>query len=159
LGVWVVYFSLGALPLFGLGQSLIAVEDEGRRRAAFWLMTLYVGCGLGLLLTTCFLSLRRYLRQRKLRMPAAMTGMWLTAGGGLFVLSLAGGALLPRPAPEYPMLGFLDTAGSAKRKASKYAVKGGAHGEGEGKPGEARPDGKQGGETRKDGKGPGDRSE
>src|SRR5262249_399768 len=81
LGVWVVYFSLAALPLFGLGQALIAAEDVERRRTSFWLMIVYVGCGLGLLLTTCFLSLRRYLRQRRLQMPAALTGGSLTVGG------------------------------------------------------------------------------
>src|SRR5919197_1830875 len=37
LGVWVVYFSLAALPLFGLGQSLIPPGDP-RRRTAFWLI-------------------------------------------------------------------------------------------------------------------------
>src|SRR5262249_47038680 len=42
LGVWVVYFSLAALPLFGLGQSLIPLTAPGRRRFAFWLMTVYV---------------------------------------------------------------------------------------------------------------------
>src|SRR5216683_2517507 len=41
-GVWVVYFSLAALPLFGLGQSLIAAEAVDRRRYAFWLMGIYV---------------------------------------------------------------------------------------------------------------------
>src|SRR5205823_863012 len=80
-GVWVVYFSLAALPLFGLGQSLIPPEEDGRRRYTFWLLTVYVASGLGLLLTTCFLGLRRYLRQRRLKMPAAMTGTWLTVGG------------------------------------------------------------------------------
>ena len=96
LGAWVIYFSLAALPLFGLGEALIPPDETARRQYAFWLMGLYVGSGLGLLLTTCFLSLRRYLRQRRLRMPAAMTFAWLTAGGGLiFVLLLIG-----RPAAE-----------------------------------------------------------
>src|SRR5207302_720524 len=27
-GVWVVYFSLAAFPIFGLGQSLIPVEEQ-----------------------------------------------------------------------------------------------------------------------------------
>jgi hypothetical protein len=80
-GVWVVYFSLAALPLFGLGQSLIPIKEEGRRQYVFWLLVLYVGSGLGLLLTTCFLGLRRYLRQKNLRMPVAMTGAWLMTAG------------------------------------------------------------------------------
>ena len=143
LGVWVVYFSLAALPLFGLGQSLIPAGDP-RRRTAFWLMTVYVGCGLGLLLTTCFLGLRRYLRQRRLQMPAAMTATWLTVGGGLIVVFVVVGALLPRPNPEYPWLG-LGSTGSAKRSASNYAMKGDAPGEGSGRPGAAGRDGKEGG--------------
>lgn len=133
LGVWVVYFSLAALPLFGLGQALIAAEDVERRRSSFWLMIAYVGCGLGLLLTTCFLSLRRYLRQRRLQMPAAMTGVWLTAGGTLIASLLLIGAVLPRPDAEYSLFS-LSPAKSPKRGASKYASKGGRSGTGEGQP-------------------------
>jgi hypothetical protein len=132
-GVWVVYFSLAALPLFGLGQSLIPVEEEARRRYVFWLMVVYVGSGLGLLLTTTFLGLRHYLRQRQVKMPAALTGVWLTMGGGLVVALLGLGALLPRPQTEYPLV-ELPGIGSPKRHASQYAVKGGASGEGEGRP-------------------------
>src|SRR6185312_14800543 len=134
LGVWVVYFSLAALPLFGLGQALIDAGDEARRRTSFWLMIAYVGCGLGLLLTTCFLSLRRYLRQRRLQMPAAMTGVWLTAGGLLIAALLLIGAVLPRPDAEYSLFSF-PPAKSPKRGASKYALKGGRSGTGEGRPG------------------------
>ena len=96
-GVWVVYFSLAALPLFGLGQSLIPVEEAERRRYVFWLMVYYVASGLGLLLTTSFLGLRRYLRQRKLKMPAAMTATWLLLGGGLIAVLMLLGALLHAP--------------------------------------------------------------
>src|SRR5262249_20280315 len=71
-GTWVIYFSLAALPIFGLFQALIPAEEGGRRRYTFLLMAVYVASGLGLLLTTCFLGLRRYLRQRNLRMPAQM---------------------------------------------------------------------------------------
>jgi hypothetical protein len=134
LGVWVVYFSLAALPLFGLGQALIPADDIERRQTSFWLMTVYVGCGLGLLLTTCFLSLRRYLRQRRLQMPAAMTGVWLTAGGLLIAALLLIGALLPRPNAEYSLFS-LSPAKAPERGASKYAMKGGRSGKGEGRPG------------------------
>lgn len=134
LGVWIVYFSLAALPLFGLGQALIPAEDDERRRASFWLIIVYVGCGLSLLLTTCFLSLRRYLRQRRLQMPAAMTGVWLTSGGLLIALLLLLGAVLPRPNAEYSLFSF-SAAKAPKRGASKHAMKGGKAGEGQGKPG------------------------
>ena len=131
LGAWVVYFSLAALPLFGLGEALIPAEDAGRRQFAFWLMGAYVGSGLGLLLTTCFLGLRRYLRQRRLQMPAAMTAAWLTAGGGLILGLLVVGALLPRPQPEYSLFSF--ASGDAdKKSASDYATQGGSSGKDKG---------------------------
>jgi hypothetical protein len=134
LGVWVVYFSLAALPLFGLGQALIPAEDDERRHLSFWLIIVYVGCGLSLLLTTCFLSLRRYLRQRRLQMPAAMTGVWLIVGGSLIALLLFLGAVLPRPNAEYSLFSFSGVK-APKRSASKYAMKGGKPGKGEGRPG------------------------
>jgi hypothetical protein len=137
-GVWVVYFSLAALPLFGLGQSLIPIEEEGRRRYVFWLMVLYVASGLGLLLTTTFLGLRHYLRQRQVRMPAAVTGVWLTMGGGLVVVLLGLGALLPRPQAEYPLV-EIPGLGSPERQASRFAVLGGAPGEGKGRPSSQEP--------------------
>jgi len=121
-GVWVVYFSLAALPLFGLGQALIPAAEEGRRRYAFWLMVCYVASGLGLLLTTSYLGLRRYLRQRKLQMPRAMTGVWLMLGGALVVLMLLIGALLPRPYGEYQIINF-SKAGSKLLKVSRFAIK------------------------------------
>jgi hypothetical protein len=131
-GVWVVYFSLAALPLFGLGQSLIPVEEEGRRRYVFWLMVVYVGSGLGLLLTTTFLGLRHYLRQRQVKIPRSLVGVWLTMGGALVAVLLVLGAVLPRPQTEYPLV-ELPGVGSPKQKASRYALKGGSAGEGEGR--------------------------
>ena len=53
----------------------------------FWLLLAYVASGLGLLLTTSFLGLRRYLRQRKLEMPLPMTGVWLSVGA-VFIAAL-----------------------------------------------------------------------
>jgi hypothetical protein len=132
-GVWVVYFSLAALPLFGLGQALIPAAAASRRSYAFWLMVCYVGSGLALLVTTSFLGLRRYLRQRKLKMPAAMTGVWMALGGGLIVLLMAVGALLPRPYGEYRLLDF-NSPGANERNASRYAVLREGAGKGQGQP-------------------------
>lgn len=127
-GVWVIYFSLAALPLFGLGQSLIPAEHETRRRYTFWLMLIYVGCGLGLLLTTCFLGLRMYLRRRSLRMPAGMTAIWLVLGAGLIAALLSSSAFLPRPKSETPLFQF-EPVGSPQ--ASRNRGKGGFEEEGD----------------------------
>jgi hypothetical protein len=131
-GVWVVYFSLAALPLFGLGQALIPAGDIVRRRYVFWLMVCYVASGLALLVTTSFLGLRRYLRQRKLKMPAAMTGIWMGLAGALIVLMMVAGALLPRPYGEYQLIQL--NTGTKDRDASKYAVLREGAGKGEGQP-------------------------
>ncbi len=156
LGVWVVYFSLAALPLFGLGQALIPLEDVARRQFSFWMLGAYVACGLGLLLTTCYLGLRRYLRQRNLKMPTAMTGVWLTVGGTLIVILLLLGAFLPRPHAEYSLLDVVK-AGSKERNASNFAMKGDSHGKDSGKAGEdpdtKNPEKDAGGKDGKDGKG------
>jgi hypothetical protein len=136
LGVWIVYFSLAALPLFGLGQSLIPPSDVERRRASFWLLAVYVASGLGLLMTTCFLGLRRYLRQRRLQMPAAMTGVWLTCGVVLIAALLGAAAVIPRPSAEYSLIN-LQALSAPEKLASRSAMKADSPAKGEGRPGSA----------------------
>ncbi len=121
-GVWVVYYSLAALPIFGLGQRLVPAENLDARRMALLYLIVYVGSALGLLLTTSFLGLRRYLRQRKLQMPRAMAGLWLGCGAALIVLVLAVCAVVPRPSPEYAAGSFTGRLTSKEQEASRYAV-------------------------------------
>jgi hypothetical protein len=134
-GAWVIYFSLPALAMFGLFQALIPAEDEPRRRYTFLMMAVYIASGLGLLLTTCFLGLRRYLRQRKLRMPAKMVGSWLLSGGALIAVLLIVGAVLPRPNSETPLVD-IDPLGSRKRKANDQSFIKDGSGKDKGNPGE-----------------------
>jgi hypothetical protein len=135
LGTWVVYFSLAALPLFGLGQALIPAEELGRRRYTFWLLIAYVASGLGLLLTTSFLGLRRYLRHKRLKMPLSMTGVWLTMGAIMIGLLLVLGAFLPRPDSEYSIFTMSKAEGPGDRTASRFAMLRDDAGKGEGRPG------------------------
>jgi hypothetical protein len=121
-GVWVVYFSLAALPLFGLGQALIPPNEIDRRRYAFWLLVSYMASGLGLLVTTNFLGLRRYLRQRKLRMPGSMAATWLLIAGAMMLVLMVAAMLLPRPYGEYSLTSVSGFK-SAERQASRYALK------------------------------------
>jgi Domain of unknown function (DUF4129) len=130
-GVWVVYFSLAALPLYGLGQALIPVEETDRRHYAFWLMVCYVASGLGLLVTTSFLGLRRYLRQRKLRMPVSMAATWLLLASAMILVLLVAGALMPRPYGEYQLIS-LSAFKTKERSASRYALKRSDAGKGQG---------------------------
>ncbi|MGL4554507.1 MAG: DUF4129 domain-containing protein, partial [Gemmataceae bacterium] len=137
LGVWVVYFSLAALPIFGLGQALLPLSSPERRVWAFQLMAVYLACGIGLLLTTCFLGLRRYLRQRRLQMPAAMTATWLATGGAMLAGLIVVAAILPRPYSENAVVSDWQAA-SKKREASNFSPKGDSPAEGKGTPGETK---------------------
>jgi hypothetical protein len=100
-GVWVIYISLAALPLFGIGQRFIPANNLESRRYAFWMLCYFVASALGLLLNCSFLALRRYLRQRHLEMPIKMAGVWLGTGTILILVLLALCMALPRPHPEY----------------------------------------------------------
>lgn len=158
-GLSVIYFSLAALPIFGLGQSLIPSAEGARRSYTFWLAAVYVGTALGLLMTTSFLGLRRYLRTRNVEMPKAVVGVWLGLGAVVIILFLTVAALLPRPYSETPIWD-MGRASSKDRNASKHAVlkdgsgKGDAPGGQEQQPGGDKATGKEGGPV-KEGEGEG----
>ncbi|MHB8862849.1 MAG: DUF4129 domain-containing protein [Pirellulaceae bacterium] len=96
-GVWVLYYALAVLPLFAIGQLTIPAGDTASRVHAFRLICVFIACALGLLLTTSFLGLRRYLRQRNLQMPVDMAGVWLGLGAAIILAVLFVCILLPRP--------------------------------------------------------------
>ncbi|MCO6046877.1 DUF4129 domain-containing protein [Aeoliella sp. ICT_H6.2] len=100
-GLWVLYFSLAALPIFGIGQGFIPSSDTAGRRYAFLLLFVYVASGLLLLVTTSFLGFRRYLRQRGVDMPNPMAATWVGVGGVLTAIVLVIAMLLPRPNAEF----------------------------------------------------------
>jgi hypothetical protein len=118
-GVWVIYFSLAALPLFGVGGWF--VTDPVARARVFGLLVIYVASGMGLLLATSFLGLRRYLRQRQLQMPMEMTSTWIVVGVVMICAMLLVAAILPRPRPEQSLTQVPVSITSAARKATKIA--------------------------------------
>ena len=149
-GVWIVYFSLAALPLFGLGEVFLRNQPLLKHHA-FFLLFIYVASGLGLLLTTSFLGLRRYLRQRQLEMPVTMAGSWIGFGAVLVVALLVVTALLPRPGTEQSAFQSPIVLRSPERKASPWALgKDGA--KGPGKPGAQKPAGPKPSEAQPGGK-------
>lgn len=131
LGKWVVYFSLAALPIFGLGQALIPPEEVESRQFTFWLMAVYIGSGLGLMMTTSFLGLRRYLQQRRLKLPMSLASLWLGIGAAIIAVFLVVSAILPRPSSETPLV-KLDQFGSKDRDADDYSAQGDSAGKGDG---------------------------
>jgi len=120
-GLWVVYFSLIALPLFGAGQLFLPQDNPAKRRAGFVLLWIYIAAALGLLLTTSFLGLRRYLRQRRLRMAPELARAWVGYGAVLAGAILLGCLLLPRPEAKYSLTAVLGRLGSPEGAASEYS--------------------------------------
>lgn len=134
-GLWVVYFSLAALPLFGVGQMLLPRNDIAARHAGFTLLFIYVSAAVGLLLTTSFLGLRRYLRQRYLPMPPMIAFGWIRFGVGVAAFVLAGALLVPRPGANEAWKELRYHVDHQLRRASNYAMRFGPHGKGEGRTG------------------------
>jgi hypothetical protein len=127
-GLWVVYFSLLALPLFGIGQMLLPGGDMASRRAGFAFLFVYMAAGVGLLLTTSFLGLRRYLRQRHLKMPGLIAFGWLKFGAGVACLVLAAALLLPRPGVNDTWQTLRYHVDYQLHRASEYAARINPHG-------------------------------
>jgi hypothetical protein len=134
-GRWVVYFSLAALPLFGIGQVLLPASAAGSHRLGLAFLVVYMASALGLLVTTSFLGLRRYLRQRYLQMPASIAFAWVKFGGGIAVLIVIGALFVPRPGANAFWSAFRRQADYRLRQASQYAAGRNPHGEGEGRTG------------------------
>ncbi|MCO8123908.1 DUF4129 domain-containing protein [Stieleria sp. TO1_6] len=95
-GRTVFLLALAALPLFGLGQFML--QDSPRVWARAQLMLgLYLFASLSLLVTTSFLNLRRYLRQRDVDMPTNVTVAWLAGGVAMIAALLILAFLAPMP--------------------------------------------------------------
>jgi uncharacterized protein DUF4129 len=140
-GRWLIYFSLAALPLFGVGQMLL--PDAAARRTAFELLAVYLAAALALLLTTSFLGLRRYLRQRRLSMPGTIAFGWVSFGVSVAGLVLAAALLLPRPGAGETWLALRYRIDYHLQQASQWAASFNPSGKGEGQPGRQPSSGNQ----------------
>ncbi len=119
-GLWIVWISLVALPVFGFGQ--LGLDDsDGERRTAFIFLMIYIVAALGLLLCASFLGLRRYLRQRLLKMPLGVTGSWVTLGVGITIATLLACLILPRPDASMSLPQLVDKVSDAAQEASEWA--------------------------------------
>ncbi len=107
--------------MFGLGQWFVPAVEEDRRAFLFLYFLAYISSGMGLLLATSFLNLRRYLRQRKLKMPAAMTATWLSTGAIVIVGLTVLAAALPFPGTLASVLRGSSKSASNLR-ASRVAI-------------------------------------
>ena len=133
-GKWVIYFSLAALPLFGLGQLLLPADNPEARRAGFEFLAVYLGAALSLLMTTSFLGLRRYLRQRSVEMSTSVALGWVRFGGILAGAVLFLALVLPRPGASNTWKKLTYEISHKTNKASDYELPFNPPGEGDGTP-------------------------
>jgi hypothetical protein len=129
-GVWLVYFSLAALPLFGIGQMLLPAGDLDAPRTGFHYLFVYLCAAIGLLLTTSFLGLRRYLRQRYLPMPANVALGWIKFGASVAATVLLVALLVPRPGGSDSWVSLRYHIDYQSHRASRYAMRFNPHGPG-----------------------------
>jgi uncharacterized membrane protein YgcG len=132
-GKWVIYFSLAALPLFGFGQLFLPVDPQSRR-TGFEFLALYLAAALSLLMTTSFLGLRRYLRQRSVEMSSSIALGWVRFGVILAVAILVTALILPKPGATKTWKDFNQPISHKEHKASEYALLFNPPGEGDGAP-------------------------
>ena len=121
----VVLFCLVTLPLFGLGQALIPVSEPERRWRSLLLLMGYLGSGFLLLLTCCFLGLRRYVARRGISMPPSMAAAWLGTGSLVVGIVLLGALLIPRPADTGGIVSLLTQQQNPAKETKKES--GGFH--------------------------------
>ena len=94
-GVWVLYFAILALPIFGLGQFFLPTPTSQRFGLAC--VITYLASALSLLVVISLLSLRQYVRQRDVEMSDEMPFIWLASGIGAVLGLVLLMALLPLP--------------------------------------------------------------
>ncbi|GAB5406206.1 MAG: DUF4129 domain-containing protein [Aureliella sp.] len=100
-GVWVMYFALLALPMFGLGQLVLPESTT----TTFMCLVAYLGCALALLAATSFLSMRRYVRQKGVEMPVEVTSKWLPLSVAAIFATLLIALILPLPGRSLGLVG------------------------------------------------------
>jgi len=94
-GVWILYFALLALPIFGLGQFFLPSGQA--QRIALGCLVIYLSAALALLVMISLLSLRQYVRQRDVEMQTGMSWSWLASGIGSVLGLVVLMAILPLP--------------------------------------------------------------
>lgn len=95
-GRTVLMLAIAALPLFGVGQFFLGGNTSAWADAQKFL-ALYLFAALSLLVTTSFLGLRRYLRQRGAEMPVDVSVAWLGGGVAMIAAILLIAAVVPLP--------------------------------------------------------------
>ncbi len=104
-GLWVFYLAVAAFPIFGGGQWFVDPNSSGF--SIFFLFAVYLTSGLGLLMVTSLLGLKRYVNKRGVSIPEPVALNWLFVGSMFLVGLLLLISLLPRPDLSSTMSDYL----------------------------------------------------
>ncbi|GEM_PF-337826 len=136
-GIWVLYFVFAAIPIFGFFGSTNSSSDPRLDNYFLICLGVYLFSGIGLLMTTAFLTIRKDLRRRHLSMPLFTSVSWLFSGLLVLVGCSLFSSVLPRPKGTVDPVAFF-TPKNSDRDASSYAKSSKDAGKGEGRPGEQK---------------------
>ncbi len=120
-GLWVFYLAIAAFPIFGVGQWFVNPNSSGF--SIFFLFAVYLTSGLGLLMVTSLLGLKRYANKRGVSIPEPVAMNWLFVGTMFLIGLLLLISLLPRPDLSSRMNDYLVLLGS-NEKTSELAIGG-----------------------------------
>jgi len=167
----IFYFSLFAIPAFGLGFYLFDPKDFAARLLIGAFLSIYLWCAFALLALSHLRQLAVYLAKRDISLPDVIGLTWISLAGIVITLVLLAAVILPQP-PSLPGLfvrhriisvyrgwetrhGFKDSA----QRAGQTAGKDGRDGKAAGKDDKAAgKDDKAAGKNGGDGKGAGEDS-
>jgi len=96
-GVVILYFSLVALPLFGLGVYLFDLNQSAARFRMGAYLFIYLWCALALLCLATLSQLRSYFKSRRVALPDSLGMAWLLLGMVTVSVVMFTAFLLPQP--------------------------------------------------------------
>ena len=118
-GLWVFYLAVAAFPIFGFGQWFVRPNTSGF--SVFLLFAVYLTSGLGLLMVTSLLGLKRYVNKRGITVPEPIAMNWLFVGSLFLIGLLLLISFLPRPDLSSTMNDYLVLLGN-NTKTSEVAL-------------------------------------
>ncbi len=103
-GISVVYYSIAALILFGIGQQVVPSDQTEIQTRVFLCMFVFVLSALALLLLTSLSGLRHYFAEKKVEIPPGVGFYWVAVGAVVILAVAIFADFLPRPPSTIPML-------------------------------------------------------
>lgn len=125
-GLWVFYFVIGGLVIFGLGQGMIDGNNRLGRNYAPMYFAVYMISALGLLMMSSLLGLSRYLKKRHATMNMDVATSWIAMGTFLAIGVLLFTFWMPRPSRDMSIAGWIPKVKSKIRETSDnwFSMKG-----------------------------------